>query len=97
MTKQLSENEVLKHLARVSGWMVNKKHTEITKTFKTNSFVDGLALVAKITVHAELMNHHPTIELAYGTVSVSLSTHDVKGLSKLDFELAKRIDDIRVG
>ena len=93
--KQLTEKEVEKSLARISAWMTNKKSTEISKSFKTDSFLDGLALVAKIAVHAELMDHHPEIELSYTKVTVRLSTHDVQGLTKYDFELAKRIDGIR--
>lgn len=93
--KQLSQKEVEKSLARINSWMTNKKATEISKTFKTESFLDGLALIAKVAVHAELMDHHPNIELSYSQVTVTLSTHDVKGLTKLDFELAKRIDGIR--
>ena len=56
----------------------------------------GLAFVAKVAVHAEVMNHHPDIELSYGKVKVKLSTHDAKGLTTLDFELAKRIDGIQL-
>lgn len=90
--KPLTEKEIDRNLLRTSLWEINKKRTEIKKLFPTKSFVSGLAFIAKITVHAELLNHHPTIELSYGSVKVTLSTHDVKGLTKLDFELAKRID-----
>jgi 4a-hydroxytetrahydrobiopterin dehydratase len=93
--KQLTQKEVEKNLVRINAWMTNKKATELSKYFKTDSFLDGLALIAKIAVHAELMNHHPEILLSYDQVIVRLSTHDVKGLTKLDFELAKRIDAIR--
>lgn len=93
--KQLTQKEVEKNLVRINAWMTNKKATELSKSFKTDSFLDGLALIAKIAVHAELMNHHPEIVLSYEQVIVRLSTHDVKGLTKLDFELAKRIDAIR--
>ena len=93
--KQLTQKEVEKNLARMSAWMTNKSSTVIEKAFNTNSFLDGLALIAKLAVHAELMNHHPAIELTYTNVIVRLTTHDVAGLTKLDFELAKRIDAIR--
>jgi 4a-hydroxytetrahydrobiopterin dehydratase len=93
-TKVLTEAQILKKLASISGWMTNKKQTELSKSFKTDSFVDGLSLIARITVHAELMNHHPTIELSYGEVKVTLTTHDAKGLTLKDFELAERIDKL---
>lgn len=90
--KALTESQILKKLASISGWMTNKKQTEISKVFQCDSFVSGLAFTAKVTVHAELLNHHPTIELSYKNVKVTLTTHDVRGLSIKDFELAKRID-----
>lgn len=85
-------NEVQKRLNALSEWVPNKKHTELTKVFEFPSFITGLAFAAKITVHAEVIGHHPVIELSYGKVKVKLTTHDAKGLTKLDFELAKRID-----
>ncbi len=94
-TKLLTQPQILKKLASISGWMTNKKHTELSKTFACESFVDGLSLIARIAVHAELLNHHPTIELSYKSVKVTLTTHDAKGLTVKDFELAERIDHVR--
>lgn len=41
------------------------------------------------------MNHHPDICVYYNRVVISLTTHDVGGLTDLDFELAKKIDGIK--
>ena len=90
--KKLSENDVTKNLLKISEWTVNAKSTELSKVFEVASFVSGLALIAKIAVHAEVMGHHPVVELSSTKVKVRLSTQDVKGLTRLDFELAKRID-----
>jgi 4a-hydroxytetrahydrobiopterin dehydratase len=37
---------------------------------------------------AERQNHHPEITLRWGQVDVAWTTHDVGGVSALDFELA---------
>lgn len=92
----LTEKEVLKYMRALSGWKVNAKSTVLTKSFTFPTFIAGLAYMAKIAVHAEVLEHHPTLELSYGTVKVTLTTHDVKGLTKKDFELAERIDNLRV-
>ena len=94
--KKLSEGDVLKRLSKFPEWTANAKRTEISKSISMPSFIAGLGLTAKISVHAEILNHHPLIELSYGGVKVRLSTHDVKGLTKLDFDLAKRIDNIKL-
>lgn len=92
----LKEKAVKEKLAELSKWKVNSKHTTINKSFKFPTFIAALAFAAKITVHAEVMGHHPNLELSYGKVKVKLTTHDVKGLTKNDFELASRIDNLRL-
>ena len=47
-----------------------------------------------VAVVAEEINHHPTWTNTYNRLEVILTTHDTGGISKLDFELAKRIDVI---
>lgn len=94
--KQFSKREVEKRLQNLSGWEVNKTHTTLAKSFESPSYLSGLAFVAKIAVHAEVLEHHPEITLSYGQVDVSLSTHDAKGLTAKDFELAERIDGLKM-
>ena len=94
--KKLKDTEIKSKFLKISEWNLNTKQTELSRTFEFSSFVNGLAFVAKIAVHAEIMGHHPDIELTYVKVKVKLTTHDVKGLTNADFELAKKIDGLRV-
>jgi 4a-hydroxytetrahydrobiopterin dehydratase len=94
-TKILTSKVIEKKLKSLSQWQINKKGTELSRVFDTHTFLAGLALTAKIAVHAEILNHHPDVELSYGQVKVKLSTHDVEGLTNLDFELAKKIDGVQ--
>ncbi|GAA4173083.1 VOC family protein [Gryllotalpicola koreensis] len=63
--------------------------------FETGSFATGVALVDRIGELADAANHHPDIELRYGSVQVRLLTHEVidQGwvLSARDAELAAQI------
>ena len=93
--KKLRESDIEKKLLKISDWNLNTKQTELSKTFPFASFMHGFAFVAKIAVHAEVMGHHPDIELSFSKVKVKLSTHDVKGLTNADFELAKKIDGLK--
>jgi 4a-hydroxytetrahydrobiopterin dehydratase len=92
---KLKNSEIAKKLKHATEWTLNAKYTEISRTFDVTSFVHGLALAARIAVHAEVMNHHPVLELSYGKVKVKLTTHDAKGLTNADFELAKKIDALK--
>ena len=41
---------------------------------------------------AEMMDHHPEWSNVYNKVEISLVTHSEGGITKLDIELAKKID-----
>jgi 4a-hydroxytetrahydrobiopterin dehydratase len=62
--------------------------------FRTGSFVKGLELVTRITEAAEAANHHPDVVLTYPHVDVTLSSHDVGGVTSRDIDLARKISAI---
>ena len=74
----------------------NEKNKTITKTFEFNSYLDGIDFVNEVANLAEQENHHPDIEILYCKVTISLTTHDVGGLTDKDYKLAKLIDDLNI-
>lgn len=90
--KNLTKKQIDKSVQALNAWDLNKAKTQISKTFEFENFVTALAFCAKIAVHAEVLGHHPDLQLTYGKVKVKITTHETKGLTKLDFDLAKRID-----
>jgi len=90
LTKK-QRNEINKKLPE---WQLIKKDTTIKRVFETPSYVDGLVLIARIAVHAEILQHHPDILFQYSQVTVILTTHDQKALTQKDCELAHRIDTL---
>ena len=63
----------------------------IRARFRTGDFATGLALVERIGAAAEEADHHPDLSLSYGEVIVTLSSHDVRGITSRDVDLARRI------
>jgi 4a-hydroxytetrahydrobiopterin dehydratase len=63
----------------------------IRARFRTGDFATGLALVDRIGAAAEEANHHPDISLTYPEVIVTLSSHDVGGITSRDLDLARTI------
>jgi 4a-hydroxytetrahydrobiopterin dehydratase len=63
----------------------------IKARFRTGDFATGLALVNKIGAAAEAANHHPDIQLTYSDVIVTLTSHDVGGITSRDLDLARQI------
>lgn len=91
----LKKTQITKLLKQVDSWQTNTKSTLLYKTIIFKDHINALVFIARVTVHAQVMNHHPNIEFSYKKVKVTLSTHEVKGLTKLDFDLAKKIDAIK--
>jgi 4a-hydroxytetrahydrobiopterin dehydratase len=56
--------------------------------------LDAISFINRVAVIAERKNHHPDIRISYNRVTISLITHDVKGLTDLDFQLAEEIDTL---
>ncbi len=94
MTKALdttTRNEVLNPLFD-KGWSMLEGRDAIQKTFQFKNFVEAFGFMTQAAIIAEKMNHHPEWSNVYRTVEVTLTTHDVNGLSDLDIALASKMD-----
>jgi 4a-hydroxytetrahydrobiopterin dehydratase len=65
---------------------------KLTKTFKFKSFIRAFGWMSQIAIWAEKLNHHPEWSNVYNKVEVQLTTHDVGGISELDFKLAGKME-----
>jgi 4a-hydroxytetrahydrobiopterin dehydratase len=88
----LDEDEVAEYLKLVWGWSI--VDDKLTKEFAFPDFVSGVVFANKIAKIAEQENHHPRLCLEWGKVEISLVTHAVDGLTKNDFILAAKIDEL---
>jgi 4a-hydroxytetrahydrobiopterin dehydratase len=75
-----------------AGWSV--KNGKLYREFQFRDFVQAFGFMSQAALVAERMNHHPEWFNVYRTVRVELMTHDAKGISELDFELASAMNKI---
>jgi len=87
---RLTHDEILE--AGLEDW--RKVLNRLRARFRTGDFATGLALVDRIGAAAEEADHHPDLSLTYGEVIVTLSSHDVRGITSRDLSLASRISEI---
>ena len=66
----------------------------LTRDIRTPDFLSAFRLVSALVAPAEALGHHPDLAFGWGYVRISLTTHDAGGLTELDRELAKRIDEV---
>lgn len=74
------------------GWAMVDGRDAITKSFVFDDFIEAFGWMTKVSLVAEHMGHHPEWFNVYKTVDVTLSTHDIGGLSNLDVALASKMD-----
>ena len=91
----LSDSEIGERLDGLDGW--ERKGEAITKTFKRGDFVGSVGFVRRLVEPAEDMGHHPDLSISWDEVEVSITSHAAGGLTKDDFELAKKIDALAAG
>lgn len=76
-----------------AGWRIVEEH-HLEKEFRFPDFAQALSFTNAVGAIAEREGHHPDIHLAWGKVSVTIWTHKIDGLTRSDFVLAAKIDQI---
>ena len=76
----------LPHWYLENGW--------IRRKYKTSGWKATLMLVNTVGHLAEAAWHHPDLTVSYAFVIVKLQTHDQKGITDKDFELALKIEQV---
>jgi 4a-hydroxytetrahydrobiopterin dehydratase len=77
----------------VLGWERDGTRT-MTREFSFDDFGGAFGLVARVALLAEAEGHHPRVELEWGRAVFTTSTHTATGLTRNDFILAAKIDQI---
>ncbi|MEM6577965.1 MAG: 4a-hydroxytetrahydrobiopterin dehydratase [Pseudomonadota bacterium] len=80
-----------------NGWQMVSDRDAIRKEFVFENFIEAWGFMSRAAIWAEKWNHHPEWSNVYKTVDVTLTTHDVGGLSALDAKLARKMDKLAGG
>ncbi|MBI4880321.1 MAG: 4a-hydroxytetrahydrobiopterin dehydratase [Planctomycetes bacterium] len=89
---RLVDDEVRKGLEGLGGWRLAAG--AIAREFRFASFVEAFGFLARVALVAESLRHHPELTSSYDRVTVRLTTHDAGGVTRLDLDLAARIDQL---
>lgn len=66
----------------------------IRRKYRTSGWKSTLMVVNTVGHLAEAAWHHPDMAISYAFVIVKLCTHDAKGITDKDFELAAKIESV---
>lgn len=89
---KLSPNELDAALSELSGWSLQNE--KLHRQFQFASFVEAFGFMSSAALVAESMGHHPEWFNVYNRVTVDLTTHDAGGITSLDVELARKMNEL---
>ncbi len=90
-------SEIHKYQKKVDGWNVKKNQKNIyflEKNFKFKNYIKSQNFINRVGEISEIENHHPDISFGWGYAKIFITTHAIEGLSKNDFILAAKIDQM---
>ena len=90
--EKLSERTIEERLDKFEGW--DYVDGAIEASFKFKDFKEAFSMMTRIAFDCETHNHHPDWTNVYNSLKIRLNTHDAKGVTDKDFELAHTINKI---
>ena len=73
-------------------WVVEDDH--LVRTVGAPDFLTGIAWVSAVASRAEVMHHHPDIDIRWRTITFRLVTHEVGAITERDLALATQIEQV---
>jgi 4a-hydroxytetrahydrobiopterin dehydratase len=95
MKAALTPTQIVAALSGIPGWVLSGDGPAvcIEKTWHFPAFLETMAFANAVAWIAEQRDHHPELQISYKRCTVRWQTHDVKGLSALDFESAQALEE----
>ncbi|GLV39592.1 pterin-4a-carbinolamine dehydratase [Carabus blaptoides fortunei] len=96
MAGKLSEDERKQSVNPLlqNGWSMVNNRDAIYKEYLFKNFNQAFGFMTRTALMADKMDHHPEWFNVYNKVQVTLSSHDVNGLSTRDVKLATFMDQV---
>jgi 4a-hydroxytetrahydrobiopterin dehydratase len=88
----MNADDIKQAMNGVRAWNLAADGRSISRTFKFPDFIAAFGFMTRSALIAEKLDHHPDWSNVYRTVAITLTTHDAKGLTELDFSLAAAMD-----
>ena len=74
-------------------WKIEKSGS-LSRLFTFRAYLDGLMFISKISVHAAVHKHYPSVTLELGSVTATFTQTETKPLALSDFSFAKTLDEV---
>lgn len=91
--ERLTDLEIRDYLTKVPSWKLTDEKW-IERKYRFSEYLNGIEFVQNVAERSEEVNHHPFISIDYKLVTLKISSWQARGLTGLDFDLAKQYDEI---
>jgi 4a-hydroxytetrahydrobiopterin dehydratase len=91
---EISEDEFKKQFESVNTESWKEIDNSLQKTYQFSDFKEALNFINKVGDISESMNHHPEITNIYNKVTLKLKTHDKNQITDVNYQMAKKVDDL---
>ena len=88
----ISPDEINKSITN-KGWLYAEK--KISKSYTLDTYMDGINFVQEVAELAENHNHHPKMIIGYCTIEISISSHEMNGVTTKCVNLATAINTLQ--
>ena len=88
----LHDDEIAVALGGLDGW--GRQGASLVRHLRLATFPAAIACIDRIAVLAEQADHHPELHNVYRDLTITLSTHEVGGITQRDVDLARAIDQL---
>ena len=94
MTEKLNDKDRSIAIAKLKMWQDEEEKNAISKSFKFKNFNEAFSFMTRVAMESEKTNHHPEWSNVYNTDNITLTSHDVGGVSERDLTMAHYIDSL---
>lgn len=93
---QATPEEIREYMPQIPDWGIIEVDgiKRLQRVYKFKNFAEALAFADKVGAIAEEQDHHPSLLVEYGKVTLTWWTHKIKGLHTNDFIMAARSDQL---
>ena len=92
----LSEFEISTLLAQLVHWTYSTERGGIIScSYRFDNFADAFSFMTEVAFAAERINHHPEWTNVYDRVDITLTTHDLSGVTTHDASLSRKMEFLR--
>jgi 4a-hydroxytetrahydrobiopterin dehydratase len=84
--------EATEALKELKGWSLGDDKNSIVREVEFKNFYRTMAFVNAVAWIANTRDHHPDLEVSYGSCKITFSTHKAGGLTANDFICAAAVN-----